>query len=221
MNAKGIIFDFNGTLLFDYEENKVAWNEISLIYRGKDLSETDLNAMMGQTDRSCAKYIVKTEDIELLDKISEEKEDIYKRLCVERKLDLEPYAIRFMEECKKRGLRLMIASSAPKGNMDFYIQNLHLEKYFAVEDIVAGRNDIKSKPAPDIYLYTQKLGGLKGSECLCFEDAPAGLKSANGAGFAKVFGIKSPGMDWKETGKLAPLYDWQEIYENIDSILTL
>lgn len=114
----------------------------------------------------------------------------------------------------------MIASSAPKMNMDWYIKNLDLGSIFDINDIVAGRDDIPSKPAPDIYIYTQRLGGFKGEECIAFEDAPGGLRSALGAGFRHVYAIKSPGMDLKETGKLAPLLDWKWANEHIEEILS-
>ena len=36
MNAKAIVFDFNGTLFFDYKENLDAWNIISNKYRERE-----------------------------------------------------------------------------------------------------------------------------------------------------------------------------------------
>ena len=217
--VKCVIFDFNGTLFFDYNENKDAWNIIARKYRGKEFGEEGYRSVKGKTDRRCAEYIVKDATDEILDQISEEKEEIYLRLLVERNIQLEEYALSFIKKCKERNVRVMIASSAPKMNMDWYIRNLKLDHYFNIDDIVAGRNDIPSKPAPDIYIYTQGLGGFKGEECIAFEDAPGGLKSALGAGFRRVYGIKSPGMDLEETGKLAPLLDWKWANDHIDEIL--
>ena len=217
--VKCVIFDFNGTLLFDYNENKDAWNQVALKIRGSEFGEEEYLSMMGKTDRLCAKYIVPDAPDEILDKISEEKEEIYLRLLLERGINIESDAILFIEELKKRKVRVMIASSAPKMNMDWYIRNLELGKYFHISDIVAGRNDIPSKPAPDIYIYTQKKGGFKGEECIAFEDAPGGLKSALGAGFRRVYALESPGMDTEETGKLAPLVSWRWVLENIEEVL--
>ncbi|MGN1163932.1 MAG: HAD family hydrolase, partial [Candidatus Ornithospirochaeta sp.] len=180
--VKCAIFDFNGTLFYDYNENKDAWNMVAKRIRGSEFGEEEYLSMMGKTDRRCAEYIVPEASDEELDRISEEKEEIYLRLCVERKINIEKDALLFIEELKRRGVRVMIASSAPKMNMDWYIENLDLGRYFDIPDIVAGRNDIPSKPAPDIYIYTQKLGGFAGSECIAFEDAPGGLKSALRAG---------------------------------------
>ena len=45
MEYQGIIFDFNGTLFFDNDKHVKAWNEISKILRGKEitLEETKRN----------------------------------------------------------------------------------------------------------------------------------------------------------------------------------
>ena len=217
--VKCVIFDFNGTLFFDYNENKDAWNIVALKHRGSEFGEEEYLSMMGKTDRRCAEYIKKEGTDQELDKLSEEKEDIYLRLLVERNIRLEKDAVSFIEECKRRDVRVMIASSAPKMNMDWYIKNLNLGDYFNIDDIVAGRDDIPSKPAPDIYMYTQRLGGFEGEECVAFEDAPGGLKSALGAGFRRVYAIKSPGINLEETGKLAPLVDWKWALEHIDEVL--
>ena len=146
--VKCVIFDFNGTLFFDYNENKDAWNIVALKHRGSEFGEEEYLSMMGKTDRRCAEYIKRDGTDQELDALSEEKEDIYLRLLVERNIRLEKDAVSFIEECKRRGVRVMIASSAPKMNMDWYIKNLNLGDYFDICDIVAGRDDIPSKPAP-------------------------------------------------------------------------
>lgn len=219
MSVKCVVFDFNGTLFFDYQENLDAWNEISLKYRGRLFEDDEYLSMMGMTDRMCAKRIVPDATVERLDEISEEKERIYLSLCKERGLGIENDATLFIKECLKRGIKVMIASSAPKMNMDWYIANMGLLEYFEKDSIIAGRNDIPSKPAPDIYIYTYSLKGFKGEDCIAFEDAPGGLESALGAGFRKVYAIDSPGMDTARTGKMAQLVSWSWVVENIDKVL--
>ena len=38
MKYKAVIFDFNGTLFFDNDKHVKAWNEISKLIRGRDIS---------------------------------------------------------------------------------------------------------------------------------------------------------------------------------------
>ena len=102
--VKCVIFDFNGTLFFDYNENKDAWNIVALKHRGSEFGEEEYLSMMGKTDRRCAEYIKRDGTDQELDALSEEKEDIYLRLLVERNIRLEKDAVSFIEECKRRGV---------------------------------------------------------------------------------------------------------------------
>lgn len=220
MSVKCVIFDFNGTLFFDYKENKDSWNEISIKYRGRPFQEDEYLSMIGMTDRAFAAHITGETDERKLDEVGHEKEEIYLDMCRERGLQVEKDAILFIEECIKRGVKIMIASSAPKENMDWYIENLGLTRWFRKEDIIAGRYDIPSKPSPDIYIYTQKLSGFAKEDCIAFEDGPGGIRSALGAEFRRVYAVLSPGVDTSVTGKLAPLVDWKYVKDNTDLILS-
>lgn len=219
--AKCIIFDFNGTLYFDYDENYDGWNEVTMKYLGIKIDERKYQGMLGMTDQAFTRDIFGNKPIEELDKYAEEKEDIYKRMCIERNISLEKKAVEFLLYAKSKGIKLMICSSAPRLNMDWYIETLHLERYFRLEDIISGRLDIPSKPAPDIYRYAIKMSGFKGKECIAFEDAPGGLRSALGAGFNKVYAIDSPKVDTALTSSLAPLVNWDYVMDNKEEIIRL
>ena len=46
MEYQGIIFDFNGTLFFDNDKHVKAWNEISKILRGKEITLEELHTKL-------------------------------------------------------------------------------------------------------------------------------------------------------------------------------
>ena len=52
--------------------------------------------------------------------------------------------------------------------------------------IVSGDDVIHGKPAPDIFLTAADRMGRKPSECVVFEDAPAGVDAARAAGMRVV-----------------------------------
>ena len=89
-------------------------------------------------------------------------------------------------------------------NVEFYIKEFHLEKWFDLEKIVYSDGTIHGKPAPDIFQIAAKKIGLHPSECVVVEDAIAGIRSAQGAGIGKVIAIAS----------LEPI----EFYKKIDGI---
>lgn len=61
----------------------------------------------------------------------------------------------------------------------------------ALPDVVVTAEDVeKGKPAPDCFLLAAKKLGVRISDCLVFEDAPAGIQAAEAAG-ADVMVIKA------------------------------
>ena len=51
MNKKGLLFDFNGTMFFDSEKHKKAWDVFSQKYRGCPISDYELDHTHGKTNK--------------------------------------------------------------------------------------------------------------------------------------------------------------------------
>ncbi len=219
--AKAVVFDFNGTLFFDYQENKDAWNAISIKYRGHAFEETEYNNIMGRLDPICVRLMLGELPYPQLVEIANEKEEIYLQLCQERHLSIEESAIQFIRRLKERGIKTLIASSAPKSNMDWYYEHLGLKDLFEPGCIIAGRDDIPSKPNPDIFQYALKVAKTSPNEAICFEDAPNGLRAALAANFKKVYGIQSPGFDDTVQKTLVTMLTWPYALEHFAEIITL
>ncbi|CAM9216835.1 unnamed protein product, partial [Ectocarpus sp. 8 AP-2014] len=65
-----------------------------------------------------------------------------------------------------------------------------------MECVVTGDDPevIEGKPAPDIYLAAARRMGIKPQECLAFEDALSGVRSAKAAGML-VVAVPDPRLD--------------------------
>ena len=219
--VKAVVFDFNGTLFFDYQENRDAWDEISFKYRGRHFEEAEYNTLMGRTDPVCVRMMLGDLPYERLVEIANEKEEIYLQMCLDRHLKLEDCAVRFIQRLQERSIKTLIASSAPKINMDWYYNHLGLKDLFTLQDIIAGREDLPSKPNPDIFQYALRVAQTEPSEAICFEDAPNGLRAAIAASFKKVYCIQSPGFDDTVQRTLAPMLTWPYALEHFEEIITL
>ncbi|MEO5703081.1 MAG: HAD family hydrolase [Gammaproteobacteria bacterium] len=94
---------------------------------------------------------------------------------------------RLLDEARKEGVRLAIATTTTPENIVALLQNTKPpipESWFEV--IAAGEIVPAKKPAPDIYLYTLQQLGLRPEQCLAIEDSENGLLSACRAGLPTV-----------------------------------
>jgi mannitol-1-/sugar-/sorbitol-6-/2-deoxyglucose-6-phosphatase len=81
------------------------------------------------------------------------------------------------------GLRLAIASSSPLRLIDAVCDRLGLAR-IAVR--CSAREEVRGKPAPDVYLTAARRLGVAAAACLALEDSPNGIASARSAGMRCV-----------------------------------
>ena len=195
MSYNGIIFDFNGTLFWDSELHMEAWREFSRRLRGTPFSDEEmLKYMFGRTNEDIIAYAIgKRPSPELVEKFAVEKEQVYRDMCKLHPeiFKLAPFAEEFLNYLKESNIPRTIATMSEKDNVDFYIKEFHLEKWFDVEKIVYSDGIIPGKPAPDIYLIAAKRLGLAPQNCIVVEDAISGINAAKNAGIGKVVAIAS------------------------------
>lgn len=195
MKYKGIIFDFNGTLLFDSEKHYQAWRVYSKQLRGYSFTDDEMRKyMFGRTNEDIIAYAIgKRPDSELCERLAKEKESVYRDMCRKDRenFKLAPYAEEFLDYLCEKNIPHTIATMSEKDNVDFYIEEFKLEKWFDLDKIVYSNGKIPGKPAPDIYQIAAKNIGLEPKDCIVVEDAISGIDSAAAAGIGKIIAIAS------------------------------
>lgn len=205
---KGIIFDFNGTLYWDSHLHYEAWREYSKLLRGYEFTDAEMREkMFGHTNADIIEYCIgeKPTD-EMVEKYGKEKEAVYRKRCLLKpdEFKLAPGAVEFLDYLKERDIPMTIATMSEWDNVEFYIKEFKLCKWFDLDKIVYSDGTIPGKPAPDIFMIAAERIGLNPSECVVVEDAIAGINSAKTAGIGKVIAIAS----------LEPV----EYYKNIEGV---
>ena len=194
-NFKGIIFDFNGTLFFDSKMHYDAWKDFSKKLRGTAFSDKEMREhMFGRTNKDIIAYAIgKIPDETLVKTLGDEKESLYRERCLRMGADckLAPYATVFLDYLKTNNFPMTIATMSNKDNVDFFIKQFKLDKWFDLNKIVYDNGKIKGKPAPDIYLQAAKNIGLPPQKCIVVEDALSGIEAAHQAGIGKIVAIAS------------------------------
>lgn len=209
---KGIIFDFNGTLYWDSQLHYDAWREYSKMLRGYEFTDEEMrDKMFGHTNEDIIEYAIgKKPTKEMVEKYGKEKEALYRKRCLLDidKFKLAPGAIEFLDFLKEKNVPRTIATMSEWDNVEFYIKEFKLERWFDLDKIVYSDGTIPGKPAPDIFQIAAQKINLSPSECIVVEDAIAGIKSAYAAGIGKIIAIAS----------LEPISFYEKI-EGVDSII--
>ena len=189
---KSVIFDFNGTLVFDTANHDRAWKIITSKYREKPFSDEELEKNIhGRTNKAIFEYITGRElNAAEVDKFSTEKELIYQKLCREDKnFRLIRGAEDFLNYLRDNKIPRTIATASNRMNVDFYIEMLHLERWFDLDKIVYDDGTLEGKPSPDIYEKAAKNLQTKPEDCIVFEDAILGIESACRAGIGEIIAV--------------------------------
>lgn len=193
MKYEGIIFDFNGTLFFDSEKQIEAWKSFSKKLRGTPFSDEELNnVMFGRTNRSIIEYLLgRSIDDKELFQLSEEKEQMYRDMCIKDKANfkLAPGAFELLDYLKGKKIPNTIATGSGKINVVFFMKTLNLKRWFDLQRIVFDDGTMKGKPDADIYLKAAEKIGLNPKKCIVVEDAISGIESAYRANIGKIIAI--------------------------------
>ena len=186
----GVIFDFNGVLLWDNHLHEEAWRRTSARLRGAPLSDEEMRREVhGRVNRDIFAYVLgRAVSREEMQPLMEEKERTYRQLALASgaAYRLSPGAVELLDFLAAAAIPRAIATSSPGVNVAFFIEQLDLHRWFAPEHIIHDRGLYPGKPAPGIYLEAAEQLGLVPARCIVVEDSIAGIASAHGAGIGGI-----------------------------------
>lgn len=192
---KGIIFDFNGTLFFDSHMHYEAWRIYSKKLRGYEFTDDEMRQkMFGRTNADIIEYAIGEKPTpEMVEKLAKEKEGMYRQMCLKDRehFVLSPCAEKFLDYLKMNNIPMTIATMSEWDNVEFYIKEFNLARWFDLDKIVYSNGKIAGKPAPDIYQIAAKNLNLSPKDCIVVEDAVSGINSAKAAGIGMIIAIAS------------------------------
>ena len=99
-------------------------------------------------------------------------------------ISLRPGVAELLADAQAAGLRLAIATTTSRPNVDALLAATLGANPFEV--IAAGDEVSAKKPAPDVYLLALARLGLPATACIAIEDTQNGLASASAAGLRTV-----------------------------------
>jgi beta-phosphoglucomutase family hydrolase len=103
-------------------------------------------------------------------------------------------SVRYVRAARDAGLRRAVVSSS--ANCRDVLAAAHIADLFEVriDGIVAERDQLRGKPAPDTFLAGARALGLEPAEAAVFEDALAGVEAGRAGNFGFVVGVDRVGQ---------------------------
>ncbi|MDC7225197.1 MAG: HAD family phosphatase [Spirochaetales bacterium] len=185
MNYKGIILDFNGTLIWDTLLHKEAWLTFSRELGTPVTEKQYYNDVHGKSTRNILEMLFdrKIEESELA-RLSDHKEALYRDACLENPdvYCFAPGVEDFLDYLTDKDIPRTIATASEKVNVDFFVETLKLNRWFNPDLFTYDDGSLAIKPAPDLYLKAAERLNLKPSQLVIVEDTYYGALSAKNAG---------------------------------------
>jgi beta-phosphoglucomutase family hydrolase len=109
---------------------------------------------------------------------------------------VQPYdgSVRFVQAVRDAGLRRAVVSAS--ANCREVLEAAGIADLFEarVDGIVAAREHLRGKPAPDMFLHAARTVGVAPGEAAVFEDALAGVAAGRAGKFGLVVGVDRVGQ---------------------------
>lgn len=184
---KGIIFDFDGTIIDTETALFQAWD---IVYQqnGQHLPVEQLRNTVGTADSNFdpAEYLSRKLSNTISVEILAAQERAIEIDIINQKTPF-PGVIDYLQEGRRLGLKLGIASSATNSWVNGHLERLGLAQYF---DAITTQEEVTlTKPFPYLFEKTLKKLELYPYQVIAIEDSPFGVTSAQAAG---IFAVAVP-----------------------------
>ena len=180
---KAILFDLDGTLV----DSMWMWGQIDIEFLGRfgyECPEDLQKTIEGMSFSETAVYFKDRFDLPItLDEIKE----CWIDMSIEKyrhEVPLKDGALEFLKYCKANGIKTAIATSNGREIVDALIDSLQIGSF--LQEIITACEVNAGKPEPDIYLEAARRLSVPASDCLVFEDIPAGILAGKRAGMTVI-----------------------------------
>jgi HAD superfamily hydrolase (TIGR01509 family) len=155
-------------------------------------------------------------DAETVRGLGNRKNELVMRMIREGGVEVYEGSVRYLKAARGVGLRCAVVSSS--ANTRDVLVTAGIEGYFEarIDGVVAEREGLKGKPAPDTFLAGAQALGVTPKEAVVFEDALAGVAAGRAGGFVYVVGVDRAGQAeaLREHGASIVVSDLSELLED-------
>lgn len=178
------LFDLDGVIIDSSEPHRIAW-DILAQREGRVCPPGFFPKSFGMKNERVIPELLKwTNDPQEINRLSLEKEAIYRELISKNGIKTIPGVLDWIKKLDENSIARAIASSTIKVNIDCALNILGIGKYF--QAIVSGEDVKKGKPEPEVFLLAAQRLEREPQDCVVFEDAHVGIEAGLRAGMKVV-----------------------------------
>jgi HAD superfamily hydrolase (TIGR01509 family) len=206
----GVLIDVDGTLLDTNYLHTIAW------WRGlDDVGEwAPMNAIHGLVGMGSDQLVPRLLGHDAPG-VVEARTRHYKPLLAEARPF--PGAGQLLRHLHERGVRVVLASSSPKDELQVMVDRLDVG---GAIDAVTSADDVdRSKPQPDVFLAAARAGQLSVERCLAVGDSVWDVQAARAAGVGLI-GVETGGFSAHELREEGALGVYRDVAELDAQLLT-
>lgn len=180
----GAIFDWDGVIIDSSRHHERAW-ELLAEEENRALPEGHFKRGFGRkNERIIPELLAWTHDEGEIRRLSLRKESLYRELLAADTLTILPGAGEFLDMLRSHDVPCVVGTSTHRENIDMQMRMVDLRDYFTA--IVTGEDVDRGKPDPQVFLVAAQRIGVPPSQCVVFEDVPAGVEAAKRGGMKAV-----------------------------------
>ncbi len=227
-----LLFDLDGVITQTAKVHAAAWKEMFDAFlrersecTGEPFVEFDahheydryvdgrprLDGVRGFLDARGIEY-----DEELVRRLGDRKQELVVRLIRDDGVEVYDGSVRFVRAARDHGLRRALVSSS--ANARDILTSVGILDLFdtIVDGVVAEREGLPGKPAPDTFLAGARALGAEPARAVVFEDALAGVEAGRAGNFGLVVGVDRTGQAdaLREHGADIVVQDLSELLED-------
>lgn len=183
---EAVIFDMNGVIINDERIHQQSWRVYSQKHGFQITEEEFKHNIFGRTEKDTFEYLYKRPITpEELRTFSDERVDTAIEI-FKPQMKMTDGLQKLLDTLAENSIPMAVATSSRNRYVNLILDELNIRKYF--KTILTAEDITKGKPDPEIYLKTAEKLGVNPAECVVFEDALSGIRSAKAASM-KVIGI--------------------------------
>src|SRR5271166_4071153 len=143
---RAVLWDMDGTLVDSEEYHWISWRE-TLLKEGITITHEEFLSTFGQRNDSIITQWLGPSSPELVARIGDAKEELYRKLVREKGSEPLPAVMKWVSQLHEQGWMQAIASAAPRKNVEVVLEALSATQHF--QAIVSAEDVQRGKPDPE------------------------------------------------------------------------